>query len=101
MEDRIGVARHHALDQSRVGEVAGDHPHASIVDLGGCHVEQQQFADFMRFAVCVGERTAREDGSGEAAAQKAGAAGDHDAHDETSGGQGRSGVEFTPAPAAL
>ena len=71
------------LDDGGIGEIAGDGPHARVVESRrGCHVEQYHFANRALGAACVGQAVAREERAGEAGAEEAGAAGDHDAHGE-------------------
>ena len=64
-----------------LGSDNGDDRHAFVGD--GCrdNVDEHELAEFAGSAPRVGKRAAREQGTGEAAAQKAGAAGDDNAHE--------------------
>ena len=81
MEHGIGIGRERTLEQRRVGEVAGDRRDALVAGKArGNHVEQRDRRDLAHTALRVGEGVAREEMAGQTAAEKAGAAGDHDAH---------------------
>ena len=81
MEHRVGVGRDGARDDGRIGEVAGDRRDARV---GGEARRARRRAarsrDLARAARGVGEGAALEQLAGEAGAEEAGAAGDHDAH---------------------
>ena len=81
VEHAGGVGRERCVDHRAVGDVAGDDADARVVEArGGDDVEQDDFGDGPCLAAGIGQRAAREQGMGEATAEKAGAAGDDDSH---------------------
>ena len=69
-------------DRRRIGEVSELHPHARVVDRyhRGDGVDQHDLTDLARCAATLGQRAAPEQTPREPRAEKAGAAGDDDAH---------------------
>ncbi|MNY36851.1 hypothetical protein D3C86_1713690 [compost metagenome] len=79
VEHGAGIGIHRAGQHGRVGEVAGDHAHARIVDLRRYHVQQRQAVDRDGLAVEV-KAAALEQQAGQLQAEEAGAAGNQYIH---------------------
>ena len=81
MENSVGVRAQRALDQCGIRKVAAHDVHASVAEISCRHdVGEHDLANRTRTAARIGQRAARENGSGEACSKETGAAGDHDAH---------------------